>query len=82
MALVGVHVEPLGIYSHRYTSLEALPTKATIAIPNDDKRGPCVALTTSSRIDCTAPRSGKYPNSLRHSENKGQIRFVELEAAS
>ena len=33
--IVGVHIEPLGGYSHRYRSLAALPDGASVAIPNE-----------------------------------------------
>ena len=33
--VVGVHIEPFGAYSSKYTSLTAVPDGATIAIPND-----------------------------------------------
>lgn len=32
---VGVHIEPFGAYSRRYTSLDALPEGASVALPND-----------------------------------------------
>jgi D-methionine transport system substrate-binding protein len=34
-AVAGVHIEPMGIYSEKYTSLEELPDGASIGIPND-----------------------------------------------
>lgn len=34
-AVAGVHIEPMGIYSAKYTSLADLPDGATIGIPND-----------------------------------------------
>jgi D-methionine transport system substrate-binding protein len=38
-AVAGVHIEPMGIYSQKYTSLEDLPDGATIGIPNDPDNG-------------------------------------------
>ena len=41
-AVAGVHIEPMGIYSEKYTSLSELPDGAEIAVPNDpdnEKRG-------------------------------------------
>ena len=82
VALVGVHVEPLGIYSHRYTSLEALPTKATIAIPNDvTNGGRALLLLQAAGLIALHPEAGSTPTVFDIRENKGQIRFVELEAA-
>lgn len=34
-AVAGVHIEPMGIYSQKYTSLADLPDGAEIGIPND-----------------------------------------------
>ena len=33
--VVGVHIEPMGGYSHRYGSLAALPQGAQVAVPNE-----------------------------------------------
>ncbi|MBR1813222.1 MAG: ABC transporter substrate-binding protein [Lachnospiraceae bacterium] len=34
-AVAGVHIEPMGIYSQKYTKLDQLPDGAEIGIPND-----------------------------------------------
>lgn len=38
-AVAGVHIEPMGIYSERFSSLADLPDGATIGIPNDPDNG-------------------------------------------
>ena len=38
-AVAGVHIEPMGIYSQKYKSLEELPDGAAIGIPNDPDNG-------------------------------------------
>ncbi|WP_024865025.1 MetQ/NlpA family ABC transporter substrate-binding protein [Butyrivibrio sp. FCS014] len=38
-AVAGIHIEPMGIYSQKYTSLEELPDGASIGIPNDPDNG-------------------------------------------
>ena len=38
-AVAGVHIEPMGIYSQKYTSLSDLPDGASIGIPNDHDNG-------------------------------------------
>ncbi len=38
-AVAGVHIEPMGIYSEKYTSLSELPDGASIGIPNDPDNG-------------------------------------------
>ncbi len=42
VAVAGIHIEPMGIYSEKYTSLEELPDGATIGVPNgpdNEERG-------------------------------------------
>lgn len=39
VAAGGVHIEPMGIYSEKYTSLDELPDGASIGIPNDPDNG-------------------------------------------
>ena len=39
IAVAGVHIEPMGIYSQKYKSLEELPDGAEIGIPNDPDNG-------------------------------------------
>ena len=39
VAVAGVHIEPMGIYSQKYTSLSDLPDGASIGIPNDPDNG-------------------------------------------
>ena len=38
-AVAGVHIEPMGIYSEKFSSLADLPDGATIGIPNDPDNG-------------------------------------------
>ena len=38
-AVAGIHIEPMGIYSQKYTSLTDLPDGASIGIPNDPDNG-------------------------------------------
>ncbi len=38
-AVAGVHIEPMGIYSQKYTSLSDIPDGASIGIPNDPDNG-------------------------------------------
>jgi len=35
VTIVGVHIEPFGAYSHKYTSIDQLPVGATVTLPND-----------------------------------------------
>ena len=38
-AVAGIHIEPMGIYSQKYKSLDELPDGAEIGIPNDPDNG-------------------------------------------
>ena len=38
-AVAGIHIEPMGIYSEKYTALADLPDGASIGIPNDPDNG-------------------------------------------
>jgi len=38
-AVAGVHIEPMGIYSEKYTALSDIPDGASIGIPNDPDNG-------------------------------------------
>jgi D-methionine transport system substrate-binding protein len=82
VALVGVHVEPMGVYSTKYTSLAELPQRATIAIPNDATNGGrALLLLQAAGLIELQPEAGITPTVFDISTNQGQIRFVELEAA-
>jgi D-methionine transport system substrate-binding protein len=35
VSIGGIHIEPIGAYSDRYTSADQIPDNATVAIPND-----------------------------------------------
>ena len=39
VSLAEIHIEPLGIYSKRVSSIDEIPAGATIAIPNDPTNG-------------------------------------------
>ena len=34
-AVAGVHIEPMGIYSEKYTSADEIPDGASVGVPND-----------------------------------------------
>ena len=39
VAVAGVHIEPMGIYSQKYTAIADIPDGASIGIPNDPDNG-------------------------------------------
>lgn len=78
----GIHIEPMGVYAGKTTSLEDLPDGATIAIPNDaTNEGRALLLLESQGLiklkDSTNLES--TPNDI--AENPKNLTFKELEAA-
>lgn len=78
----GVHIEPFGAYSRRYTSLDALPAGADVVIPNDP--------SNNSRALILLHRAGviqlKDPDNQMATlrdivANPKQLKFRELDAA-
>ena len=81
--VAGVHIEPMGLYAGKSSSLEDLPDGATIAVPNDptnegrallllEAQG-LIKLNDSSNLEST-------PNDI--AENPKNLEFLELEAAN
>lgn len=78
----GIHIEPMGVYAGKTTSLEDLPDGATIAIPNDaTNEGRALLLLEAQGLiklkDSTNLES--TPNDIV--ENPKNLTFKELEAA-
>jgi len=82
VSVAGVHVEPMGIYGGKTTSLDALAEGAVIAVPNDptnegrallllEAQG-LITLKDSSNLEST-------PNDI--AENPLNLTFKEMEAA-
>jgi D-methionine transport system substrate-binding protein len=78
----GVHVEPFGLYSSKYKSVNDLPNGASIAIPNDPSNGGRALLLLQSKGLITL-RAGvgleATPRDI--TGNPKNFRFQELEAA-
>ncbi|KQY93785.1 methionine ABC transporter substrate-binding protein [Caulobacter sp. Root1455] len=80
--VIGVHIEPIGAYSHRHKTIADLPQGATVAIPNDAStedralrllaRGNVIALDTSKKSLSLKDISG----------NPKGLKFKELEGAT
>ena len=77
-----IHIEPLGVYSKKYASLDELPEGATISIPNDP--------SNESRALALLQRNGLIElndiNDLKSSildikENPKNLKFQEIDAA-
>ncbi|MET0015930.1 MetQ/NlpA family ABC transporter substrate-binding protein [Oscillibacter sp.] len=78
----GIHIEPMGVYAGKTTSLKDLPDGATIAIPNDaTNEGRALLLLEAQGLiklkDSTNLES--TPNDI--AKNPKNLTFKELEAA-
>ena len=77
-----VHVEPLGLYSQKFKSVEELPEGATIAIPNDPSNGgrALILLQSKGLIKLKAD-AGLDATEADIAENPKKFVFKALEAA-
>lgn len=79
----GVHVEPLGIYSDKYRSLEELPKGSQIVIPNDVTNGARALLLLEKKglIKLDDPTNLNVTE-VNITENPKEFKFVPMEAPS
>lgn len=81
--VAGIHVEPLAVYSKKYTKLSDLPDGATIAIPNDPtNEGRALLLLQSAGLIKLDSNAGLTAVPLDIKENSKKFQFREIEAAS
>ncbi len=83
VTVAGVHVEPLGAYSRKFQSVEALPTGADVALPNDaSNTGRSLLLLQSAGL--ITLRDGQNPlQTVRDiTGNPKSLTFREIEAAT
>ena len=77
----GIHIEPIGFYSHKIKDLKDLKKGATIAIPNDPTNGgrALLLLQTAGLITLEDPKAiSATPLDIK--ENKLNLNIKELEA--
>jgi D-methionine transport system substrate-binding protein len=78
----GVHIEPFGLYSNEYDSLDEIPVGATIAIPNDPSNsGRALLLLEDNGLIELKPDAGFLATELDIVTNPKNIKFRSLEAA-
>lgn len=77
---VKVHIEPMGVYSKKITSLKDLKDGATIAIPNDPTNE-ARALRVLEKEGVIKVKEGDLVTPLDITENTKNLKFKELEAA-
>lgn len=77
----GIHFEPLCIYSGKSASLDSIPEKAEIAIPNDATNGARALLLLEQQGIIKLSGKGLESTVLDISENTKNVQIKELEAA-
>ena len=79
----GIHVEPIALYSSKYSSLSDLPNGAVIAIPNDPtNEGRALLLVESAGLIKLRADAGLEAIPLDITENPKNFKFSEIEAAT
>ena len=78
----GVHVEPIGIFSDKIKSINDIPNKATVAIPNDPSNGgrALILLHNAGIITLNDP-TNLYATEFDVVKNPKKLKFKTLEAA-
>ncbi|EGS36898.1 MetQ/NlpA family ABC transporter substrate-binding protein [Megasphaera sp. UPII 135-E] len=81
-AVAKVHIEPMGIYSHKIKDLKAVTDNSKIAIPNDPTNGGRSLLLLQSAGLLKLKNGGSVTSTLQDIvENPHHLKFVELDAA-
>ena len=79
----GIHVEPIALYSSKYSSLSDIPNGAVIAIPNDPtNEGRALLLLQSAGLIKLEDNAGLEAIPLDIVENPKNLKFSEIEAAT
>ncbi|MBS2535900.1 MetQ/NlpA family ABC transporter substrate-binding protein [Catenulispora sp. NF23] len=80
--VVGVHLEPLGLYSHKAKSLDQIKDGATIAVPNDaTNEGRALKLLADNNLITLKPGAGTTATEKDVANNPKHLKFKPLEAA-
>jgi len=81
-SLVGVHVEPLGLYSKKIKKIADLKSGSTIAIPNDPtNEGRALLLLQTNGLITVNKAAGLKATIKDITANPKKLQFKELEAA-
>jgi len=81
--VTGVHIEPMGAYSGKISSIDELKDGAKVAIPNDATNGGrALALLAKNGLITLKEGVGASATVLDITENPKNLEIVELEAAS
>ncbi|WP_427923605.1 MetQ/NlpA family ABC transporter substrate-binding protein [Streptomyces sp. cg40] len=80
--VVTVHLEPLGLYSHKVKSADALKSGATIAVPNDSvNEARALKLLAANKLITLKAGVGNEATPADITDNPKKLKFKELEAA-
>ncbi|MEZ0116029.1 D-methionine transport system substrate-binding protein [Catenulispora sp. EB89] len=80
--VVGVHLEPLGLYSHKAKSLDQIKDGATVALPNDaTNEGRALKLLADNNLITLKPGAGATATEKDVAGNPKHLKFKPLEAA-
>jgi D-methionine transport system substrate-binding protein len=78
----GVHLEPLGLYSQKFTDVADLPTGATVAIPNDPTNGGrALRLLAANDLIGLKDTGDVSPTARDITDNPKDLRIREIDAA-
>jgi len=80
--VIGVHIEPFGAYSRKYTSIDQLPDGANVVIPNDPSNNSRALLLLAQHhlIELKNPND-RLATLKDIAANPKNLKFRELEAA-
>lgn len=77
-----VHIEPMGVYSHKIKTLSDLSPKAKVAIPNDPSNGGRALLILQAAGLIKLKDGGTVSSTVQDiTDNPKQLQFSELDAA-
>ncbi|MGE7136553.1 MetQ/NlpA family ABC transporter substrate-binding protein [Luteibacter sp. NPDC031894] len=80
--VVGVHIEPFGAYSRKYTTIDQLPDGANVVIPNDPSNNSrALLLLAKHHLITLANPDDKLATLKDITGNPKHLKFRELEAA-
>lgn len=81
MSLVSVHIEPLGIYSSHLKTIEDIPEKGRVALPNDPtNEARALDLLVKAGLIELKKESGPYRTPFDIERNKKNLKFEEIDA--
>ncbi|WP_181806973.1 MetQ/NlpA family ABC transporter substrate-binding protein [Streptomyces shenzhenensis] len=80
--VVTVHLEPLGLYSHKVKSVDALKSGATVAVPNDSvNEARALKLLAANGLITLKDGAGSEATPQDIAKNPKNLTFKEVEAA-